>query len=134
MSTIRIMTSRSDRTGTDYYREFDLLDYGDSLPEGEAVEVKADPDDHNSVWSEYLGLQLYKITEPDGGVRYVARPEGRYQVCADTAATCGVTELYDDLAEAKAAYEKYVAAKEGECSLYDQKKHEMVAQFDPDEE
>lgn len=69
------MTSHSDRTGTDYYREFDLLDYGDNLPEGKAVEVKADPDDHNSVWSEYPGLQLYKITEPDGGVRFVARPD-----------------------------------------------------------
>jgi hypothetical protein len=134
MSTIRIMTSHSDRTGTDYYREFDLLDYGDLLPEGAAVEVKADPDDHNDVWNEYPRLVLWKIVEPDGGARYVARPEGRYQVCADTATAYGIIELYDSLADAKAAYEKYAAAKEGECSLYDQKQHEMIDSYDPEEE
>lgn len=134
MSTIRIMTSHSDRTGTDYYREFDLLDYGDLLPEGAAVEVKPDPDDRNDIWSEYPRLVLWKIVEPDGGARYVARPEGRYQVCADTATAYGIIELYDSLADAKAAYEKYAAAKEGECSLYDQKQHEMIDSYDPEEE
>lgn len=134
MSKIRIMVDHSDRTNTDYYRDFDFFDYGDELPEGVAQVVRPDPDDHNSIRNEYPGLVLWKIVEPDGGVRYVARPEGRYQVCADTASAWGITELYDDLADANAAYEKYAATKEGECSLYDQKKHEMIASFDPDGE
>lgn len=134
MSKIRIMVGHNDRTNSDYYRDFELLNYGDELPEGNAQEVRSDPDDHSDVWSEYPGLVLWKIVEPDGGARYVARPEGRYQVCADTATAYGIIELYDSITDANAAYEKYAAAKEGECSLYDQKKHEMIASFDPDEE
>ena len=130
MPKIKIMTDHSDRTGADYYREFDLLGYGDDLPEGEAVEVKADPGDHSSVWSEFPGLQLYKITEPDGGVRYAARPEGRYQLYVE--AGC-ITELYDDRDTADAEYRRHVDAGEA-CSLYDDKLHKTIAAYDPEED
>lgn len=133
MSKISIKTSHDDRTNTDWYRSFSLLDYDDDLPEGITTEIKPDPDDHNPIWSEYPWLVLWEIIEPGGGVRYIARPERRYRLCADTVQICDVNELYDNLADAKAAYEKYAASKKGKCVLYDQKKHAIIAQFDPND-
>ena len=129
MKKISIKTSHNDYTNTDYYRSFDLLDYDDDLPEGIAKEVKPDPDDHNSIWSEYPGLVLWEIIEPGGGVRYVARPEGRYSLFVDTGC---VTELFDDRDAAMTAYQHRVDAGES-CNLYDNKLHEEIASFDPDE-
>lgn len=129
MSKIKIMTNHSDRAGTDYYREFDLLDYGDDLPEGDAVEIRPDPDDHSSARADYAALVFWRITSPDG-VRYVARPEGRYQLYVE--AGCA-TELYDDRDAAVAEYQRHVDAGEA-CSLYDDKLHETVAAYDPEED
>ena len=128
MTKIKIMTNHSDRTGTDYYREFELLDYGDDLPEGDAAEIRPDPDDHSSARADYAALVCWRVTSPDG-VRYVARPEGRYQLYVD--AGC-ITALYDDRDTAIAAYQHHVDAGEA-CSLYDDKLHETIAAYDPEE-
>ena len=130
MLKIKIMTDHSDRTGTDYYRDFELLDYGDELPEGDVTEIRPDPDDHSGARADYAALVFWRVTGPDGGVRYVARPEGRYQLYVDEGC---VTELYDDRDTADAEYRRHVDAGEA-CSLYDDKLHKTIAAYDPEED